>query len=73
MTDRLPAPLRHNSGHQGSHTFLTHEFVSALKEGRAPTVDIYEALSYTVPGIVAHQSALNDGESMKIPVFRRPA
>lgn len=73
MTDRLPAPLRHNSGHQGSHTFLTHEFVSALKEGRAPTVDIYEALSYTVPGIVAHQSALNDGESMKVPVFRRPA
>ncbi|GAG27598.1 unnamed protein product, partial [marine sediment metagenome] len=24
----LPEPLRHDSGHGGSHTFLTHEFVS---------------------------------------------
>ncbi|MDA0350548.1 MAG: hypothetical protein O3C43_25020 [Verrucomicrobia bacterium] len=72
MTDMLPEPLRHNSGHHGSHSFLTHEFISALKEGRAPAVDIYEALSYTVPGIIAHQSALKDGETMKVPVFARP-
>lgn len=72
-TDSLPEPLRHNSGHHGSHTFLTHEFISALKEGRAPTVDVFEALSYTVPGIIAHQSALNDGRAMNVPVFRRPA
>ena len=73
MTDMLPEPLRHTSGHHGSHTFLTHEFISALKEGRAPTVDIYEALSYTVPGIIAHQSALKDGETLTVPVFNRPA
>jgi predicted dehydrogenase len=72
MTDRLPEPLRHTSGHHGSHTFLTHEFISALKEDRAPKVDIYEALSYTVPGIIAHESALNNGKSLKVPVFRRP-
>jgi hypothetical protein len=32
-------------------------------------VNIYEALAYTAPGIVAHQSALNNGEYLKIPVF----
>lgn len=69
LTDMLPEPLRHNSGHQGSHTFLTHEFMSSLKEGRAPVIDVYEALNYTVPGIIAHQSALKNGESMKVPVF----
>lgn len=70
-TDMLPEPLRHNSGHHGSHTFLTHEFISALREGRRPTVDVYEALNYTVPGIIAHQSALKGGETMKVPVFER--
>lgn len=68
-TDLLPAPLRHKSGHEGSHTFITHEFVDAVLRGRRPVVDIREALAYTVPGIVAHQSALKDGERLKIPSF----
>ena len=72
-TDMLPEPLRHNSGHHGSHTFLTHEFVDALTHGRRPTVDIYEALAYTVPGIIAHESALRGGKPMKVPQFNRPA
>lgn len=66
-TDMLPEPLRHNSGHHGSHTFLTHEFIDALVHGRKPAVDIVEALAYTVPGIIAHESALRGGESLKIP------
>ena len=71
-TDMLPEPLRHNSGHHGSHTFLTHEFVDAVTHDRRPTVDIYEALAYTVPGIVAHESALRGGELRKIPQYPRP-
>ena len=68
-TDLLPRPLRHNSGHHGSHTFITHEFVDACINERKPTVDIYEALAYTVPGIIAHESALKGGEQLKIPQF----
>jgi predicted dehydrogenase len=68
-TDLLPEPLRHNSGHHGSHTFLTHEFVDCVNKDRQPTVDIYEALAYTVPGIIAHESALKGGVSMKIPQY----
>lgn len=68
-TDRLPQPLRHASGHEGSHTFLTHEFIDALVRNRKPAVDVYEAVAYTAPGIVAHQSALKGGEQMKIPGF----
>jgi hypothetical protein len=49
-----------------------HEFVSAILEDRQPAVNVYEALAMTVPGIVAHQSALKDGESLKIPQFDRP-
>ena len=68
-TDLLPEPLRHNSGHHGSHTFLTHEFVDACLQERKPTVDIYEALAYTMPGVIAHESALKGGASMSIPQF----
>jgi len=65
----LPEPLRIDSGHGGSHTFLTHEFIDALIHNRRPTVDVYEAVAYTAPGIVAHQSALKGGEVMKVPDF----
>ncbi len=68
-TDMLPEPLREPSGHGGSHTFLCHEFIDALVNERAPAIDIYEALAYTVPGIIAHESSLRDGERMKIPQY----
>ncbi|MCL6628734.1 MAG: gfo/Idh/MocA family oxidoreductase, partial [Armatimonadetes bacterium] len=68
-TDMLPEPLRHGSGHDGSHTFLTHEFVDALINERKPAIGIYEALAMTVPGIVAHQSALQGGKTLKIPQY----
>jgi len=59
-------------GHGGSHGPLMHEFISAILENREPLVNIYEALAMTVPGIVAHQSALKGGELLKIPQFDRP-
>jgi hypothetical protein len=46
------------------------EFVTAILQERKPLVDIALALNLTVPGIVAHQSALKDGELLKIPQFR---
>jgi predicted dehydrogenase len=70
-TDMLPEPLRHESGHGGSHTFLTHEFIDALVHDRPPAIDVYEAVAFTAPGIIAHQSALKGGQQMKIPSFDR--
>jgi predicted dehydrogenase len=69
QTDLLPPALRHDSAHGGSHTFITHEFIDSLLNNRLPTVNIHEAIAYTAPGIVAHQSALKGGEHMKIPSF----
>jgi predicted dehydrogenase len=68
-TEMLPESLRHNSGHEGSHCFITHEFIDSVLKQRKPAVDIYEAVAYTAPGIVAHQSALKGGELLKIPQF----
>lgn len=68
-TALLPEALRHDSGHDGSHSFITHEFISAVLEHRAPTINIYESLAYTAPGIIAHESAMKNGEYLKIPSF----
>jgi predicted dehydrogenase len=67
--EMLPKPLRHPSGHGGSHTFITHEFVSAILKNRNPEVDIYEALAYTIPGFYAHRSALEGGTLKQIPDY----
>lgn len=56
-------------GHGGSHGHLSNEFITAILEDRQPLVNIYEALAMTVPGIVAHQSALKDGERLEVPQF----
>jgi predicted dehydrogenase len=69
--ERLPEPLRVKSWHGGSHTFITHEFIAAIVEDRHPQINIWEAIAYTLPGIVAHQSALRGGEAMKIRDYGR--
>lgn len=56
-------------GHGGSHGYLGDEFVNAILEDRKPLVDIITALNTTVSGVVAHQSALKNGELMKIPQY----
>ena len=56
-------------GHGGSHGYLMSEFVEAVLLDRKPLVDVAQALNMTVAGIVAHQSALKDGELMKIPQY----
>ncbi len=56
-------------GHGGSHGPLMNEFVTAILQDREPMVNVYEALAMTVPGIIAHQSALKGGENLKIPQF----
>ncbi len=71
-SDMLPEAMRLASGHGGSHVFISAEFVNALLEDREPEIDIYNALAMTVPGIVAHQSSLKDGEQLSVPRFERP-
>jgi hypothetical protein len=64
----LPAGME-LGGHGGSHGPLTNEFIMALVEDREPLIDLYEGIAMTAPGIIAHQSALKNGEQMPIPDF----
>ncbi len=66
---QLPPTLQMGGGHEGAEPYLTHEFIDALANNRKPAVDIHEALAYTVPGIIAHASAVKGGVQMKVPSF----
>lgn len=65
----VPKKMRYDKGHGASHPFITHEFISALIEDREPVTNLYEALAFCVPGIVAHESSFKDGEQLTIPSF----
>jgi predicted dehydrogenase len=68
--DRPALPPTVATGHHGgSSGFLMNEFITAILEDRKPLVDITLALNLTAAGVVAHQSALKNGETLKIPQF----
>jgi predicted dehydrogenase len=70
-TKRPPLPPTvEPGGHGGSHGHLMNEFITAIIQDRKPLVDVAQALNMTVAGVVAHQSALKDGELMKIPQYK---
>lgn len=56
-------------GHGGSHAYLTEEFIGSILQKRVPLVNVAWALNMTVAGIVAHHSALKNGETLKIPQY----
>jgi len=66
--EELPEPLASNlGGHGGSHAYLVHEFVDAVDKKRLPRINVWEAVRYCAPGLVAHKSALKGGELLKVP------
>ncbi|MEN6308872.1 MAG: Gfo/Idh/MocA family oxidoreductase [Anaerohalosphaeraceae bacterium] len=65
-----PLPPGVDAGHHGgSSGYLMDEFVMSIIEKRKPLVDVTMAMNLSVAGVIAHQSALKDGETMKIPQF----
>ena len=67
---RLPREFANvSNGHEGSHHFLADDFVVAVTTGTLPTVNAWVAARYTLPGIVAHESALRGGERLAIADF----
>ncbi|MDO5580236.1 MAG: Gfo/Idh/MocA family oxidoreductase [Planctomycetia bacterium] len=59
--------------HGGSHGYLCEDFVNAILTSTRPAVDVYDALNMTVPGWFAHLSSVKDGETFKIPQYKREA
>jgi predicted dehydrogenase len=57
-------------GHGTSEYWLLQDFLRSIREGTKPPIDAYRGLDYTVPGIVARQSAEQGGVLLAVPDFR---
>jgi len=60
------------NGHGGAHQFLADDFVKMCVRGATPVLNVWTAARFCAPGIVAHESARRDGESMPVPDFGAP-
>jgi predicted dehydrogenase len=58
-----------SNGHGGSHQFMVDDFVmDAVGERQAP-MNVIDAARFTIPGVLAHQSAQMAGQKLQIPQF----
>ncbi len=68
--DRLPESFKQHgsiNGHMASHQLLVDDFCTAVYLGKLPVVNAWQAARWTIPGLLAHQSALHDGEPIQVP------
>lgn len=58
-----------NKGHGGADLVMLKDFVKCILEDKEPPIDVDMGIQMTVPGLIAHQSALQGGTSLEIPVI----
>jgi predicted dehydrogenase len=56
-------------GHGTSEYYLIRDFLDAVEKNTRPPIDVVRATDFTVPGIIAHQSAMRGGEWLDVPLF----
>jgi len=58
-------------GHGTAEYYMIHDFLESIRSDTTPPIDIFAALDMSLPGLCAHQSALQDGSPVEIPDWRR--
>lgn len=56
-------------GHGSAEFFLVRDFLDAIDAGVKPPIDVVRAMDFTLPGICAHESAMNGEGWVDVPLF----
>jgi hypothetical protein len=56
-------------GHGTSEYFMLRDFIEAVRSGKRPAIDAVRAADMTIPGLIAHESAMKGGEWLKVPLM----
>ncbi|WP_162463284.1 Gfo/Idh/MocA family protein [Paenibacillus psychroresistens] len=56
-------------GHGTSEFFLVKDFINAIENDVPPAIDIVKALDMTIPGLIAHESAVKGNIWLDVPRF----
>ena len=70
--DRLPDSYKEmpqTNGHMASHQLLIDDFCTCVAERKIPYVNAWRAARFTIPGLIAHESAKQGGVLLDIPDF----
>ncbi|MDQ3700647.1 MAG: hypothetical protein M3442_06970, partial [Chloroflexota bacterium] len=60
------------AGHGGGDYFIIQDFVSAIAEGVAPAIDVFDAVTWSSVYPLSAESVAQGGRPLAIPDFRRP-
>ena len=58
--------------HFNSHPYLVQDFVQAVVEDKLPPNNAWDAARLMIPGLIAHESALQGGKLLDIPDLGEP-
>ena len=58
--------------HNGTHHFLIDDFCRAYQTGKLSPTNIWAVARYNIPGLIAHQSALQGGVPLDVPDLGDP-
>ena len=67
IINRLPKVFEdHRNGHAGTHKFMVDDFCQAYVTGKLSPTNAWQAARYNIPGLTAHQSAMQGGVTMDV-------
>jgi len=69
IVDPDAPPEARQGGHGTSEYYMIRDFLDALENNTRPPIDVIRAMDFTVPGIIAHESAMTDGNWRDVPQF----
>lgn len=68
---RNPPEEALRAGHGGGDYFEVRDFLDAILQEKDPPISIWEALDFTLPGIISEDSIAYGGIPMKVPDLRQ--
>ncbi len=57
-------------GHGTAEYYMVADFLRAIRGEAAPAIDVYAGLDMTLPGVFAHESAVEGGTKLELPNLR---
>lgn len=70
---RLPRELDDlPTGHGGTHKYMVDDFCRAFVTGKLSPTNAWRAAQYNLPGLIAHESAMRNGEVLDVPYLGEP-
>ncbi len=61
-----------HNGHNGTHKFLINAFCRAYEQDKLTPTNIWQVARYNIPGLLAHESAMQGGVTLEVPDLGEP-